>query len=111
MGLFRKTPEEKAKKREKEKELDELLDWVETLESYPGSVSDYSRLKGEDYQEIDLKGPEKSFFIYSYMEDCDDERIELIRQLRREGCVALVHFQYSFDTCFDGGGVPVKRKL
>ena len=107
MGLFRQSPEEKAK----ERELDELVNWIEELERYPGSVSDYSRFKGAEYQEIDLEGPEKSFFIRSYMENCDDKDIELIRQLRRDGCVALVHFQYTFESCFEGGGVPVKIKL
>lgn len=96
MGLF-KTDEEKQRKKELERRIEEL-------DRFTGSLEEYNSLKGEDYMIMDTGRPQK--FVTIYIED-------LFKQMVSQGCTALIRYvplDRVYGGLVGGHGIPVKKK-
>ena len=86
---------------------------VAALDRYPGNLTDYNELKGEKYEQIELKGSLKYVLV-------DQNRnYSLLKELLDQGCVGVIYYvprQASFVNAFSsmyigGYGIPVKKIL
>lgn len=114
--------EEEAKQRYAER--DATLDWIATVDKYPGSVTDYNCFKRKQFEEIDVAEfiPGRARKVvriedpaaYPFPRD-----IDLLASLRNSGeCVGFVHYTplhrigggYGESTSYVGGyGVPIRK--
>ena len=103
-----KLEEERQKSIEKEK-LEERIRLEnikkgKKVELFPGSLKEYKTFKKAKYEIIDTGKKEKFIEVYDRI-DCDFE------SMGRLGVDALVRFQGVYtDDCFQGYGIPVKKK-
>lgn len=84
----------------KNKDID-LEEKILELDRFPGSLSEYNRFKGSEYEIMDTERPDKFVGLG------DSER-SLLKRLVSEGCGALV--RYNLHSVCGPYGMPVKKK-
>lgn len=106
MGLFSRTKEEI----ERNKKNIDLLSKVQELDLFMGSLEEYNKFKGNEYEIMDTN-KRKKFVRYGP----DSNELNELGRLMEEGCEALIHFIPADKGSDDNystlnHGTPIRRK-
>lgn len=90
-----------------EKTTKQLIEKGKCIELFPGSLKEYERLKGYEYEIVDLLGQDKSVLYWSFSDN-------LLLTLAELDIEALVRYKPSIHQAYYetlGKGIPVKKRV
>jgi len=119
MGLFKSKEEKQHERQEQERlvtEQSELEAQIQSLNRYPGSLSEYNSLMDAEHEIMDTGRGNKFVFVDNQNQSNVNEQREtlLLKRLIGEGCTGLIWYvpvAYTAYQCNNFGyGVPVRKK-